>query len=79
MQTRDIARQRETGEDMIEFGVFTPEGCLERQLYTLADAQFAADYFRDAGQEEARAEVMCPDHEKNGQPLVGCDDHKKKK
>ena len=58
---------------MIEFGVFTPEGCLERQLYTLADAQFAADYFRDAGQEEARAEVMCPDHADSEQPEVSCE------
>ena len=64
---------------MFKYGVFTSKGCQESGMSSRTDAEYSAANHRFGDQEDARAEVMCPDHEKNGQPLVGCDDHKKKK
>jgi hypothetical protein len=54
----------------IEYGVFSDEGCLERQFYSYEAADKAATGYRDDGPDTYAAE-MCPDHEE--QPREGCD------
>lgn len=55
----------------IEYGVFSEEGCLERQFYSYEAANHAAVGYRDDGDTDAHAAEMCPDHEE--QPREGCD------
>lgn len=55
---------------MIEYGLFSDEGCVERQFWSMQEAELAIStrYDPDDGLE---ALEMCGRH--GGQPLYGCE------
>jgi hypothetical protein len=57
---------------MIEFGVFNDEGCVESGLWSFALAEQARDAHRAAGDSEAYAAEMCPEHEE--EPRESCEE-----
>lgn len=59
---------------MTEFAVFNAEGCLERGFYTRADAEVAAMRERVAGDVDAYADELCPEHEDDEQPRATCEE-----
>lgn len=57
---------------MDEYGLFSDEGCVERQLWSEAEARTAILERYDE-EDELTVRKMCPDHAHEEQPETGCE------
>lgn len=59
---------------MIEYGVFNREGCIDSQIWSPEEAEREAAAQRAAGDEDAYAAEMCPEHRDQEQPKATCEE-----
>lgn len=60
---------------MTEYGIFFPEGCIERQLWTKEEAAERLAYWKAEGETDAWSDELCPepDHDDAEQPRSDCE------
>ncbi len=58
--------------ETIEYGVFNSEGCIENGIYSQNQAEDKAEEYRSAGDHDAYAFPVCPDHDE--QPCGSCEE-----